>query len=116
MLCVSICLVLAGCVYIPTNFYYRDSRRNVHSDTLDAIIPGQTSKEDILFTLGEPDSVSDNGRTYFYRWEKVKGIFIVAGAGGAGGASLHHYSELVIRFDDRGIALKREINSHKKLE
>ncbi|MFZ1376414.1 MAG: hypothetical protein WAS25_07460 [Geothrix sp.] len=39
---------------------------------------GQTTREDVLLRLGEPDEVLEGGRVLVYRWMEARGYFILA--------------------------------------
>lgn len=66
------CLVSAGCVYIPTDYHAGTSRREIGDKDTSKIIPGESTKEDVLLLLGEPDRTSPGGKTLLYTWSKVK--------------------------------------------
>jgi outer membrane protein assembly factor BamE (lipoprotein component of BamABCDE complex) len=90
---------------IPVSYYARGSRTNVQEKTLSLIIPGQTTREQVLSTLGPPDQVSPNGNQIVYSWEKVKAI---VGFGYGYGHAIQR-SNLVITFDERNVVVQREI-------
>ena len=111
-LCVILGAMCAGCIIIPTDYYHSDSRRNVRDETTTAIIPGQTTKEDLFLALGEPDEVSPDGSRLVYRWVKVKAIW-AAGShyGGGGGGEIPKEYQHIITFDGCGVVAHRESQS-----
>jgi outer membrane protein assembly factor BamE (lipoprotein component of BamABCDE complex) len=96
--------ICTGCM-IPVSYYTPGSRRNVQEKTALTIIPGQTTREEVLAALGAPDQVSPNGSQMVYSWEKVKAI----GGFGYGYGEAIQRSNLVITFDERNVVVQREI-------
>ena len=47
-------------IWIPLHAYKPYSRKNINKNTVNLITPGQTSFEDIMLMLGEPDDVEIN--------------------------------------------------------
>jgi outer membrane protein assembly factor BamE (lipoprotein component of BamABCDE complex) len=66
----SLSAMLSGCMPIPYVVpplgYTPDSRHNVSEAVPTFIVQGQTSREDVLYKLGEPDSVDGAGQTFVY--------------------------------------------------
>lgn len=96
--------ICTGCI-IPVSYYAPVSRRNVQEKTALTIIPGQTTREEVLLALGPPDQISPNGNQIVYSWEKVKAI---VGFGYGYGHAIQR-SNLVITFDERNVVVQREI-------
>ena len=90
---------LAGCLIIPTNYLAAGSRHNVSPKTAGRFQPGVTTKADVLLTLGEPDSVPDDGRRLDYEWSRVKAIWFVGGYGAAIGGEIQYSNVLQVSFD-----------------
>ena len=100
-------LTLLGCpVPIPPG-YDSSSRENLSSEATVNLVPGITTREDILLKFGEADGAAEDGSWLAYGSIYGKGgvIFVVAAGGGAAGAGaeLTEYSRLVVTFDDKGI-------------
>ena len=75
----------AGCLIIPVDYYQTGSRHNLNPQTEASLRVGETTKEEVLLLLGEPDLVSDDGQELGYAWTKVKAlVFIAAGSAGGG--------------------------------
>jgi outer membrane protein assembly factor BamE (lipoprotein component of BamABCDE complex) len=111
-LAAMVAVALTGCVVIPVDYYDSNSRRNITPDTASSLVPGVTTREEVIMRLGEPNHVADDGRRIGYAWEKVKAI-VAAGYGGSGGAGeIERGYLLEITFDHRNKV--REVNFRKK--
>jgi hypothetical protein len=64
-----------------------------------ALVEGQTSREQVLLCLGEPDEFQDGGAVFIYCWTVSRGFW--AGAGGAGG-DINRTHLLRLEFDASG--------------
>jgi hypothetical protein len=66
---------------------------------------GNTSKEDVLLKLGEPDGVWKDERYFLYRWMSVRGGYVIWLTDyGADGITLDtKRCDLLIEFDDEGV-------------
>jgi outer membrane protein assembly factor BamE (lipoprotein component of BamABCDE complex) len=66
----SLFAVLGGCMpvpyVIPALGYTADSRHNLSDRVPTFIVQGRTSREDVLFELGDPDEAIDDGRVFVY--------------------------------------------------
>ncbi len=94
-------VLCSGCImYVPdgVNLTARESKVVA---ALPTIIPGQTTKEEVVLTLGEPDAIL--GNQMFYAWRKFKFLFFIAGGYSAAGTKAHKKSTLIITFDERGV-------------
>lgn len=99
--------LLTGCPF-PIPFGYQGtSRRNLPESVPAFIRPGETSREDVMMHLGEPDSVAFDeswmsyGSVYCYG-----GLLFIAGGGsslGGAGSRKMLYSRLILPFDVCGI-------------
>jgi outer membrane protein assembly factor BamE (lipoprotein component of BamABCDE complex) len=86
----------------------RTARESGVVATLPSIVPGQTTKEEVLLALGEPDAFY--GNQFFYSWRKFKFLLILPPAGYfPAGATAHKKSTLVITFDERGVVSEQKI-------
>lgn len=90
---------LTGCLIIPTNYYIDASRQNVSEVSPAAIVPGKTTRQDLLLTLGEPDASSLDETEFWYVATKTKAIIII---GNRGGDYLVDYIH-ALRFDRQGL-------------
>ncbi len=102
-------LVGSGClvVPIPSNRADPAARRNVSAGSGSALAVGQTTREQVLLKLGEPDEVSADEHRYRYHTERVMWDVIVIAAGSttaAGGdIEVRKQADLIVEFDDHGI-------------
>lgn len=98
-------IFLAGCLIIPTDYYTAHSRENTGEKPQESIIPGTTTRQEVLLKLGEPDEISPDETELWYDAEKVKALVIV---GDRGGAIILHYL-LIIRFDKNGVVESQRV-------
>ena len=92
-------LSIAGCIIIPTDFHTADSRTNISRTVEQLIVIGETTKEDILLTLGEPDKISLDEKCLAYSWSKVKAIWVVGGGYQAATGGIGQDYHIVLSFD-----------------
>jgi hypothetical protein len=102
--------MLSSCVIIPippTNALVYGMRDNVEDRVPPFIVPGVTTREDVLMQLGESDSYSLYEAQLSYRSGVHRGgvvVIIAAGGSGAGyeyGRELHRI--LIVDFDIAGL-------------
>lgn len=103
-------VLLAGCpVPVPPFGYSSTSRDNLPDKVPAFIVKGTTTREDVLLTLGAPDSHSPDGHWFAYRSERHTGgiVFVVGAAYSAGGVGVVGYDErlLTVRFDERAVVI-----------
>jgi hypothetical protein len=67
--------VAAGC-YLPVRQIPPDSRE-FFPDWSGKFTAGETSRTEVLLTMGEPDEVSPDETKLTYRWSTVEGIIVV---------------------------------------
>ena len=110
-LCVVLSVIGTGCLPVPVPFtwYGQQSRTNVDEAAAKVIIPGQTTKEEVVLMLGGPDEVSPDGRSLIYRWAKVKFLLIQAVAPPLGIPKVEKQYQLLITFDENGVVMQREV-------
>ena len=89
---------LTGCLIIPTDAYLSYSRENIAEGPPAAVVPGKTTREEVLLNLGEPDEASWDEMELWYLASKMKAIIIVGDRGGEIDRDYIH----VIRFDRNG--------------
>lgn len=83
---------LTGCIIIPVDYHATCSRHNVTMESTNIVRIGETTREDVLLALGEPDFESEDGRRLGYLWSKVKAVWAVISYGsGAGGEIIRSY-------------------------
>lgn|SRR5512139_3768985 len=73
-------MLLSSCVAIQMNHYDSGSRSNVSTETISKLIPGVTTREEVLLLLGEPDyGYNDDELILAYEWKKVEGLNLFPG-------------------------------------
>lgn len=75
-------ITISGCLLIPTDYYTAYSRRNITENPSEKIIPGTTTRTEVLQLLGEPDNTSPDETELWYIAEKVKAWLIIGDRGG----------------------------------
>jgi outer membrane protein assembly factor BamE (lipoprotein component of BamABCDE complex) len=113
LLAVVLAVSGSGCLIIPEIPHYSDdfpTRRNVADVSREFPRPGQTTLEEVLLTLGEPDLVELKPKHRFiYVWNMVVAELVVvipspvAGPAVGGGTSLMQSYRLTIEFDSSGV-------------
>jgi hypothetical protein len=103
-LCLAFALTmgLTGC-FVPmphTNTGY--ARSNVGKRTPEQFTPGQTTREDMILQLGEPDAVSLDEREFAYREEKLYGLWAVGIFGAGTGGPVYRNQFWIFKFDSQG--------------
>lgn len=100
--------LLDGCIVVPVpvNYHKGDSRQNVRTKDTRWLISGQTTREEVLLRLGEPDEATEDGASLTYRWEKkYLQLWAVWGAGNTGGGEYRDLGKdyaLKLSFDPTG--------------
>ncbi|MRR07442.1 MAG: hypothetical protein EG828_10970 [Deltaproteobacteria bacterium] len=72
---------ISGCLLIPTDYYTVYSRQNINENPSEKIIPGTTTRTEVLQILGEPDNTSPDETELWYIAEKVKAWLIIGDRG-----------------------------------
>lgn len=109
-------LLATGCVPIPVYGSARSSRTNVSSKTIDEIVVGATTREEVLLELGEPDLMGLTDDRIVYRWEVVVGYLIPAVGPGNEIGRVSREHELEIIFDEAGVVKERTLRAHTESE
>ena len=78
--------LLSGCPVPLPPTYDSASRQNVGEHIPDFIVNGETTRDDVLLRLGEPDGRGPGDRWFAYGSQYSKGgvLFVMAAGGGAG--------------------------------
>lgn len=104
--------MLAGCPIPIPRHYDITSRQNLGPDIQSALVPGVTTREDVLLLLGEPDGAAEDGAWLAYGSIYSKGgvVFVLFAGGSAAGAGSEkiEYCRFVVTFDADGVV--REAN------
>ena len=111
-----VCMVLAGCV-VPTprplDREQATSRQDAFDRLSDLVVPGKTTRTDVLSRLGDPDRRGLGDQWFLYRWSN-------AHVGAIVGFPLpllvqvtpRSVQTILIRFDDHGIVSSAEDAAH----
>lgn len=99
--------VLNGCIYIPMPEHGDlGTRGRLEKTTLDPILAGKTTREEVLLQLGEPDFVDGEDRIFVYHWSMVVG-YLWVWPDIEGKIPRQHF--FLIEFDDHGIVKRYEL-------
>jgi hypothetical protein len=103
---------LSGCVIIPIprDSSPTDTRQNIAPGIVSPIIPGQTTKEEVFLTLGEPDEVSEDGSRLAYHWFKTKGTIILLAFMFIGGADFDKEYVFNITFNENNLVMETAVH------
>jgi hypothetical protein len=96
-----------GCIMYVPDALNRTARESRAVATLPSIIPGQTTEEEVLLALGEPDAYF--GNQLFYSWRKFKFLLFLVGTSSAGGTKAYKNSRLVITVDEHGVVSEQKL-------
>lgn len=100
-------VLLAGCPVPLPYGYSESSRENLTEESAYQLVPGVTTREDVLLLLGEPDGVGPDESWFAYGSVYGKGgvVFVICAASDCGGAGTEkvEYGRLLVTFDDRGL-------------
>ena len=103
MFVMALALLLTGCLYIPTPHAGTLEGTEVKSAQLKFLQAGQTTKEDVIRTLGKPTILWRDENIFVYRWVKLRGILLWAMAGGysasAGAIDVSEEYAFLVKFD-----------------
>ena len=80
-------IITTSCIYIPTP----DSGPTVPEEISCTFIPGETTEEDVLLKLGNPDQRLYNDRYFIYHKETLAGILFLPGGGMAANTDLNYF-------------------------
>jgi len=96
-------VLLAGCIVVPLPEHALLGGRGAISEQDSASLGvGETIREFVLLTFGEPDLVLNQQNIFIYHWQVSQGYFLVGGYGaGAAGPIAKDYL-LMLEFDQEG--------------
>jgi hypothetical protein len=90
---------LLSCIAIPTP--WTDDK--ISEEDISEFTQGIFTKDDILKKFGDPDLILDVGnqeRVFVYKWERLIGIWLLAGYTGAVGGAINRDKALLVFFDE----------------
>lgn len=102
--CVLLSLVLNGCIYVGSD----SSRVNLNEETASKIIPGRTTRQEVVTLLGQPDEVSGDGRQFTYMKKYEVALMSLGGPGSGKQSNQANRYLLKVEFDEQDIVSRRE--------
>ncbi len=103
----------AGCVILPVDYYYAGSRKNVSETTLENLVVGVTTMEDVLLAFGEPEQSFPKLNVLVYQWDKVKALLLYAAPvpanNAVGAVEIEKHYELELAFDKNNILSDKQV-------
>jgi hypothetical protein len=105
----AIVFLLPGCAFPVTQkcdgWLQQEGRRCIDPKTLSFIVPGETTKDDMIRRIGLPTRVFRGGAVYGYDWEMAS-WFAIAPLSHSVVSNKHHL--LRVEFDVRGRVVRYE--------
>jgi outer membrane protein assembly factor BamE (lipoprotein component of BamABCDE complex) len=74
---------IKGCMVIPT--VPHDIGVVPDKEAIKIMVPGETTRADVLHLLGEPMATLNDDQFFMYKWEKAYAYFFIYFQGGVGG-------------------------------
>lgn len=102
--CALLSALLNGCLYVGSN----PSRANLNEETASKIIPGKTTRQEVVTMLGRPDEVLDNGKRFTYVRKYELALISLGGAGAGKQSNAADRYLLKIDFDERGVVSRSD--------
>ncbi|MBE0602264.1 MAG: hypothetical protein IH611_01370 [Deltaproteobacteria bacterium] len=99
----AVVLLLGGCaipLYPKCGGWLQGKERCLDRKSLAFIVPGETTKDDVIGKIGFPTRVLRNGTLYGYDWETPSWLVILAGPTTAAGGMLEKNHVLLVEFDE----------------
>lgn len=72
VLLVIVLILICGCFYIPASLH--DISPTTEED-MEFLIPGETTRADVVFKFGDPMQRIEKDRYYIYHWKWVEGYW-----------------------------------------
>ena len=112
LLCFTLTIATAGCLYIPTPQHGLLSGRGmIDAEETRKFRVGITTREDVLLLLGEPDATLNNQSVFLYTWTRTQGYLIIGGYGRGEIAAIGHTTLLLFDFDANNYLKRFELTS-----
>ena len=100
--------LLPGCAFPvlqKCDGWLQQGGRCIEPETLSFIVPGETSKDDVIRRIGLPNRVLRGAAVYGYDWEMAS-WFVIAPYSNSVVSNKHHI--LWVEFDERGRVVRHE--------
>ena len=106
--------LFSSCIIIPLPEHREEGRVFIRPEMIRFIVPGQTSRQDVLLTLGNPDAVALHESVLIYTWTPTVAYAGVAGVGyGASAATNINKKEFyLVLLDSSNRVIQHEIFHH----
>jgi len=101
--------LLAGCavpLYPKCGGWLQGEDRCIDGKSLSFIVPGETTKDDVIGRIGFPTRVLRHGAVYGYDWEMPSWLLILAGPTTAAAGMLEKNHVLLVEFDGKGRVIR----------
>lgn len=106
-ICVWGCAILltsiAGCILVPTPPI---GINEIPAEQLKAVQPGRTTRTDVLMALGVPDERLREDRVFIYRWNRLRAVGGIGGAGAGVPIAIDDRFAFAIEFDREGRVIR----------
>jgi outer membrane protein assembly factor BamE (lipoprotein component of BamABCDE complex) len=102
--CVLLSVVLSGCIYVGSD----SSRVNLNEETASKIIPGKTTRQEVVTLLGQPDEVSGNRKQFTYVRKYEVALMPAGGLGSGKQSNSADRYLLKVEFDEKDIVSRRD--------
>ena len=102
-----------GCIILTPEHGDLGTRRRLEKTTLDSILVGKTTREEVLLRLGEPDFADRDDRVFVYHWAMVAGYWGIAAYSSSVGGHIARQYFLIMEFDDHGVVKRHELKEPK---
>lgn len=102
--CVLFIIVLSGCIYVGSD----PSKIHLNEETAAKIIPGRTTRQEVVAMLGQPDEVL--GEEKQFRYVRKYELAVISPGWLGARKQLHPANRYVLRleFDQEGIVSRRD--------
>ncbi len=77
-------------------------RGRINPQYAEPLAIGQSTREEVLLRLGEPDEALESGTIFLYRWTEVRGFIVFGGYGSAVAVPFPGHRNLRLEFDGTG--------------
>jgi hypothetical protein len=97
MILFGVLLINSSCIYVPIPANSLLSQKGViPKDIIKSLKPGETTREELLLLVGEPDARYEQDRYFIYEWEVSEAL--VGTLGGGADVYIKHY--FCVEFDE----------------
>ena len=102
LLLVPALFLCAGCAWYWEGPHKSSSRYRIDTQSVESIVVGSTTMEDVLLRFGEPQEQFEGPTVFLYRWMRIRGFaFFVLWAGNAVEESVEYTLHIVFDENDK---------------